>query len=160
MCSARGLFQILAQAFDVIRAVDYWQRCSGHYFHQSFPIPPPFSSLSQRMIIYICKALCVSVCSFLFFVPQGTNNWFVPRWTNIFASRGGRQTFFVRDSGGFDDVDEQMDVSEAINLSAGARIFICPQGHQILVQYKTIDLSLSSFFMSASSSRNRSCEKK
>ena len=59
--------------------------------------------------------------------------------TNIFALRGG-QTSFVRGSGAYDDVDEEMVVStanflvirgnnfvsEASKLSAGARIFRGP----------------------------------
>ena len=45
----------------------------------------------------------------------------------------GRQTFFVGGSGGYDDVDEEIEVSkanflvsEASKLSAGARIFMGP----------------------------------
>ena len=48
------------------------------------------------------------------FVPRGTNNLFVPRGTNIsHTQEGGGHTFFVGDGGGYDDVDEEMDVSEA-----------------------------------------------
>ena len=36
--------------------------------------------------------------------------------TNIFASRGGGQTFFVGGGGGHDDVDEEMDVRETSKL--------------------------------------------
>ena len=54
--------------------------------------------------------------------------------TNIFATQGGGQTFYVEDVGGDDDVDgEEEDVSEANILvseaskpSAGARIFRGP----------------------------------
>ena len=49
--------------------------------------------------------------------------------TNIFTLRRGGQTFFVGASGGFGDVDGEIDVSEAnisvseaSKLSAGARI--------------------------------------
>ena len=48
---------------------------------------------------------------------------------NIFAFRGG-QTFFVGGSGAYNDVDEEMVVSDASKLSAGARIF---RGPEILV---------------------------
>ena len=43
-----------------------------------------------------------------------------------FLHRGGRQTFFVGSSGAYDDVDEEMVVSEATKLSAGVRIFRGP----------------------------------
>ena len=46
--------------------------------------------------------------------------------TNIFASRGGGQTFFVGGGSGYDDVDEEINESEASKLSAGARIFRGP----------------------------------
>ena len=38
--------------------------------------------------------------------------------------RGGVQPFFVGGCGGYDDVYEEIDVSEASQLSAGARNFI------------------------------------
>ena len=50
-----------------------------------------------------------------------------------FHIEGGGQTFYVGGGGGFDDVDEEIDVSEAnfpvseaSKLSAGARIFRGP----------------------------------
>ena len=62
------------------------------------------------------------------------------RGGQTFLHRGGGQTFFVGDGGGYDDADEEMDmsaanflvsaanifVSEASKLSAGARIFRGP----------------------------------
>ena len=59
------------------------------------------------------------------------------------------QTFFVGGDGGYDDVDEEIDVSEvsflvsvanifvseASKLSTGARIFRGPKGPEILVHY-------------------------
>ena len=44
--------------------------------------------------------------------------------TNIFASRGGGQIFFVGGSGGYEDVDEEIDVSEAGFLVSEANIFV------------------------------------
>ena len=100
--------------------------------------------------IYIYEALCQSVsqsvCHVLF-VPRGQTflahgreggkTFFTHRGGGKhFYIEGGGQTFFVGGSGGFDDVDEEIDVSEAnflVNegnilvseaskLSAGARI--------------------------------------
>ena len=78
------------------------------------------------------------MCVTLSFVPRGTHRrggdkHFLDRvgreGTNIFTLRGdehfcieGGQTFFVGVSGAYDDVDEEMVVSEASKLSAGARI--------------------------------------
>ena len=45
--------------------------------------------------------------------------------TNIFTSRRVL-TFYVGGDGGYDDVDKEMDVSEASKRSAGARIFRGP----------------------------------
>ena len=60
---------------------------------------------------------------------------------NIFTWGGG-QTFFDGGGGAYDNVDEEMDVSEANilvseegKLSAGARIFRGPYGPEILVFY-------------------------
>ena len=55
--------------------------------------------------------------------------------TNIFTSREGRQTFYVGGGGSYDDVDEELDVSEASKLSAGAR------GPEILVDKKDTALN-------------------
>ena len=44
---------------------------------------------------------------------------------HFYLGRGG-QTFFVGGGGAYDDVDEEMVVSEARKLSAGARIFRGP----------------------------------
>ena len=42
----------------------------------------------------------------------------------ILHREGGRQTFFVGGSGGYDDVDEEIDVSEASFLMSEANIFV------------------------------------
>ena len=74
-----------------------------------------------------------SVCDFCL-SPRGTNTSFTQErgGTNIFTQRGG-QTFNVGGSGGYDDVYEEVDVSEAnifvsevIRLSVGARIYRGP----------------------------------
>ena len=81
------------------------------------------------------------------FVPQGTNISYTKErgggqtflthrrevGNNIFASRGGDTHFYigggqilhVESDDGYDD-DEEMDLSEAIKLSAGARNFRVP----------------------------------
>ena len=60
----------------------------------------------------------------LLFVPGGQT--FLThrrgRGTNIFASRRGGQTFFVGGGAGYDDVDEEIDVSEANFLVSKANI--------------------------------------
>ena len=74
---------------------------------------------------------------------MGLSPFVCPRWTNIsytqerggtniFTLRGG-PTFYVGGGGAYDDVDEDIDVSEgnilvckASKLSAGARIFRDP----------------------------------
>ena len=82
------------------------------------------------------------------FSHTGGDKHFCILWmgTNIFASRGGGQTFFVGGGSGYDDVDEEINVSEAnifvseVNifvsgaskLSAGTRIFRVPYGPEIL----------------------------
>ena len=92
---------------------------------------------------FVSQSVCLSVCHVLF-VRRGTNKLFVPRGQTFlthrrgrgetflthkregeqtFLHRGGRQTFFVGSSGAYDDVDEEMVVSEATKLSAGVRIF-------------------------------------
>ena len=77
-----------------------------------------------------------------FVCPRGTNNYHMQeRGTNIFNTQEGRReggqtilhqgghTFYVGGNGGYDDVDEKMDLSEAnilvskVNkVSAGAGI--------------------------------------
>ena len=73
-------------------------------------------------------SVCVSVCH-TFVCPRGTNNLFVPRGQTFLTHRrgGGGQTYFVGGGGGYEDVDEEIDVSEASflvseasKLSAGA----------------------------------------
>ena len=68
------------------------------------------------------------------FASRGGGQTFLHQgWgTNIFTQRGG-QTFYVGGSGGYDDVYEEVDVSEAnifvsevIRLSVGARIYRGP----------------------------------
>ena len=64
----------------------------------------------------------------------GTNIFHTHGGTNISTSLGGTNiftsrrvlTFYVGDDGGYDDVDKEMDVSEASKLSAGDRIFRGP----------------------------------
>ena len=41
---------------------------------------------------------------------------------NIFTLRRGGQTFYIGCSGGYDNVNKEMDVSKANKLSAGTRI--------------------------------------
>ena len=41
---------------------------------------------------------------------------------NIFTSKRGGQTFYIGCSGGYDNVNKEMDVSKANKLSAGTRI--------------------------------------
>ena len=53
----------------------------------------------------------------------GTNVFHTHRGTNIFVSWGG-QTFFVGGGGGYEDVDEEIDVSEASFLVSEANIFV------------------------------------
>ena len=71
---------------------------------------------------------------------QSFKNKIQLRGDKHFCINGGGQTFFVGGGGGYDDVDEEMDVSkanflvseanifvsEASKLSAGARIFRGP----------------------------------
>ena len=57
----------------------------------------------------------MSVCHVLF-VPGG-QTFFKHR-------RGGGQTFFVGVGGGYDDVDEEIDLSEASFLVSKANIFV------------------------------------
>ena len=90
----------------------------------------------------VSQSVCQSVCPLLF-VPGGQTflthrrggdkhflNTVGREGTNIFTGRGrasrGGQTFFVGVSGVYDDVDEEMVVSEASKLSAGARILRGP----------------------------------
>ena len=51
--------------------------------------------------------------------------------TKIFT--WGGQTSYVGGVGGYDDVDKEMDLSEASKLSAGARILRGPKGPEILL---------------------------
>ena len=44
--------------------------------------------------------------------------------TNLFALRAGGRKFFVGGGGGYDDVDEEIDVSEASFLVSEANIFV------------------------------------
>ena len=62
--------------------------------------------------------------TFLTHRRKGGHTFFSHRgWgTNIFTLREGIQTFYVGGGGSYDDVDEEMDVSKARKLSAGARI--------------------------------------
>ena len=62
----------------------------------------------------VSQSVSLSVCPLLL----------VPRGTNIFPTQVGGQTFFVGGSGGFDDVDEEIDVSEANFLVSKANIFV------------------------------------
>ena len=74
-------------------------------------------------ITRLCVFVCPCVCRVLF-VPRRTNisdtlDWRGGRQT-FFTHRGGQtclhrggQTFYVAGLGGYNDVDEQMDVSEA-----------------------------------------------
>ena len=56
---------------------------------------------------------------------RGTNSFHTQGRTNIFSLMGlGGQTFFVGGSSGYDDVDEEMDVSEANFLVTEANIFV------------------------------------
>ena len=48
----------------------------------------------------------------IFHSQEGKNIFHTQGGTNIFTLRGG-QTFFVGGGGGFDDVEEEIDVSEA-----------------------------------------------
>ena len=48
---------------------------------------------------------------------------FLPRGSNISYTQGGGQTIFVGGGGGYDDVDEEMDVNKANFLVSDARIF-------------------------------------
>ena len=104
------------------------------------------------IVIYLYnKELCPSVCTYvtisvppiclslgdkhfshtrergtnIFHTQGGTNILALTGGTNIFALRGGGQTIFVE---GYDDddVDEEVDVSEASKLSVGARILRGP----------------------------------
>ena len=86
----------------------------------------------------VSQSVCPSVRPSVPFVcPRGTNisntqerggQTFVTPWrdggTNIFHSQGGGQTFFVGCGGGYDDVDEVMNVSEANILASEASIFV------------------------------------
>ena len=63
-----------------------------------------------RPIIYVCPCVRPFITFCLSHTGEGGG-------TNIFAA------FFVGGSGAYDDVDEEMVVSEASKLSAGARIF-------------------------------------
>ena len=62
----------------------------------------------------VSQSVSLSVCPLLL----------VPRGTNIFPTQVGGQTFFVGGSGGFDDVDEEIDVSEANFLLSEVNIFV------------------------------------
>ena len=58
------------------------------------------------------------------FVPWGQIVWLSPRG-QIFLLRGGGQTFYVGEEGGFVvDVDEGMDVMEASFLISKANILV------------------------------------
>ena len=60
-----------------------------------------------------------------FFTQRGWNKpFYIDGGTNILASRGGGQTSFVGGSGSFDDVDDEMDVSDAKFLMSKADIFV------------------------------------
>ena len=75
----------------------------------------------------------MSVCHVLF-VPGGQTSlthrmegqiFFSHRGgTNLFALRAGGRKFFVGGSGGYDDVDEEIDVSKASFLVSEANIFV------------------------------------
>ena len=70
--------------------------------------------------------MCVCVCVSHFCLSPGGQTFLTHRregGTNIFASRGG-QKFFVGGGGGYDDVDEEIDVSEANSLVTVANIFL------------------------------------
>ena len=63
-----------------------------------------------------------------FVCPWGTNIFPHMGGTHCFAQGGGGQIFYVGGGGGYDDIDEEMDVSEVSKLFAGARIFKGPVG--------------------------------
>ena len=70
--------------------------------------------------------VCVSVCPCvtLLFVPQGINIYHTQeRGGKHFCIKWGVQTFFVVGCGGYDDVDEEIDVSEASFLVSEANVF-------------------------------------
>ena len=81
----------------------------------------------------LCVCLSSFVCS-----PGAKHFLHTGGGTNILTQRRG-QTFYVGGSGGYDDVNEEMDVreanffvSEVSKLSARARIFCGPYGPEIL----------------------------
>ena len=78
--------------------------------------------------------MCPCVRPSRFVCPPGNKQIVCPPGGKHFLHTGGGgdkhfshtwagQTFFVGGGGGYDDVNEEIDVSEASMLSAGARIF-------------------------------------
>ena len=70
--------------------------------------------------MYLCKQASIYIKSFvcqcvMFCLSPGDKQFVCPPGT-----------FFVGGGGNYDDVDEEIDVSEASKLSAGARIFRGP----------------------------------
>ena len=72
--------------------------------------------------IYIKRFVRPSVCPSRFVCPRGTNiSYTQERGGQTFLThRRGGQTFFVGGGGGFDDVEEEIDVSEANICVSGA----------------------------------------
>ena len=73
--------------------------------------------------IYIYIALCEVSVSKVFFVP-GEQTFFTHRRGQTFFTHRGDKLFFAGGGGGFDDVDEETDVSKANFLVSAANIFV------------------------------------